>query len=530
MKNLQSVLRAYLSQALHFFWHTTPKLRFLRIGILLGVLVFVGINFSRNNEPAPIANTPLPTVFVGTTASITSHKSTSFVGIVRAIDEVQIQSEVGGRVTSVRANAGDTVTAGTIIATLENASQEAALLQAQGSYEAALASAAQSEVGVSDAENTLLVAQNNAINVYRTAYTTVSSIVFTDIDIFFSDPNSVILPGVRINSFGNSDYLNVTRKSLKQVFTDWKNSLSTITPQSNLDMALSDARTHTQTVISMTDTLISAVNRAEKNDTLEGKLLSEYIGDLNTARATLNGMLSAIASAETTLISASENLERARLGGDGSATYSLANAQVKQALGVLRSAQANYEKTVFRSPITGVVNSLSVKNGDFISALSPIAEIANNDALHISIFVSERDLPRFAVGGMVDIEGGTEGSIISIAPALDPTTQKIEVVVASESTELINGNTVTVTPRDTDSTQTTHRGGPVRVPITAIKFNASEGSILIVENGVLVAKPVTLGLIQGSYVTIEEGVSHETVFVLDARGRNAGEHVEAIQK
>jgi len=55
----------------------------------------------------------------------------SLVGTVRAVSEAQIQAERGGRVTSVRVKAGDFISAGTIIATLENASEYASLLQAE---------------------------------------------------------------------------------------------------------------------------------------------------------------------------------------------------------------------------------------------------------------------------------------------------------------------------------------------------------------------------------------------------------------
>lgn len=529
MSTLKTIVQKIKMIILHFFWYTTRRNRIVRVGgaILIFALI-TGKVVTRTDTPTTQPALP-PVVYVGTVSSISSNQSASFVGTVRAVDEAQIQSEVQGRVTSVRVKAGDTVSAGAVLATLEKATQEATLLQAQGAYETALANAAQSDVSASDAQNVLKSAQNNALTVYQNAYTTVSTIVFTDIDMFFGDPNSIGTPGVRINSYGNTDFLNTARKSLRTTLTEWKESIPVLTRNSDLASSLKDARTHTQKTLDIIDILISSIQRAEKNETLDGKPLQDYITVLSAKRGLLVQTLSSIANAETTLASAQENVRRAEIIGTNTTETSLANAQVKQALGVLRGAQAQYEKTIFRSPIAGVVNTLSIKTGDFISMLSPIATIANNDALQISIYVSEKDIMQFAVGEKVLIEDTIEGTIASIAPALDPSTQKIEVIIATESDTLKNGNTVSIRLKQVASNENVP-ASPIRIPLTAIKFEAHKGSILVVENGILVAKEVTLGPIYNALITIEDGMTRDTVFVLDVRGKNAGERVEAIQK
>jgi RND family efflux transporter MFP subunit len=325
---------------------------------------------------------------------------------------------------------------------------------------------------------------------------------------------------VRISTGGSSTYLNNTRKDLTLIFENWREKVNSLDTSDDLTVHLNEAEQDTRTLIQMVDVLIAAVSEADSDDTLDDEPLSSYSSDLTAARATLNGVL-------TTLASAEENLNRARIAGTQNTDVSLANAQVKQALGALRSAEANYEKTIFRSPISGTVNSLQVNVGDFISAFTQVAEIANNDALQISIFAGESDLAQFSLGKSVTINSSVKGTVTSIAPAVDPMTQKTEVKIAAESAELTNGSTVTI---KVETLHGSDENEPMKVPLTALRFTAEDGFIFTVENSKLVAHPVVIGDILGSLVVIESGVNSDTVFVLDARGLTPGQQVEAIRK
>jgi len=492
----------------YLFKNNTRKKAIPFVILLAVVIAFVMV--TKDSSESEEADDMLPLVTVGTVADIINSNDASFIGTVRAVSEAQIQSEASGRVTAVYVDAGDEVFAGTILATLENSAQSAALLQAQGAYEAALASAAQSEVSVEEA-------QNNAINTYRSAYTTTYASVVDDVDVFFGDPNSLITPGVRIDAFGNEAYLNNTRKSLRTTLETWRTNTNSISKNSDLMPLLAEAETNVRSVIGIVDVLTVSANNADESDTLDGVSVKSYAGDLSATRATLNSVLASLSSAE-------EVLRKAQISATQNSEVSLSNAQVKQALGTLRSAEANYEKTVFRTPIAGTVNSLRINVGDYVSAFTQVAEVANNDALQISVFVGERDLSRFTIGDSVTINGIVEGTVTSIAPAVDPVTQKTEVKIAAESTELINGSTVSVT-----LTRKAENAGPTLIPITAIKFAAQDGSIFTVEDNKLVSHPVVVGDISGSLVTILEGIEYDTEFVLDARGLSEGGRVEATR-
>ncbi|MCF7815628.1 MAG: HlyD family efflux transporter periplasmic adaptor subunit [Candidatus Pacebacteria bacterium] len=512
-----------------FFLPPTTRTKVIRLGVLIIALVSIVVLINKNSEIAEETGALPPIVFVGTVSDLDTDTGSSFVGTVRAVSEAQIQSEIGGRITSVNVKPSDKVSAGAILASLENSSQRAALLQAQGAYEATLATTEQSNISANDAQNTLLAAQNNVVTTYRNAYTTVNSIVISTVDTFFSNPNAQSTPGVMVDtSINNTIFLNKTRVALQKILTDWQNSSNSLTSTSDLEAHLLEAEATIKTVVSLVDILITASNNAALSDTIDGQLTTSYTSSLTTARATLDSTLSAISNARTGLSSARENLRRAQIGSTQNAEVSLAGAQIKQALGSLRSAQANYEKTIFRSPISGTVNSVRIHVGDFIPAFTQVAEVANNTALQISIYAGESDLPRFTVGGTVKIGKSATGIITTIAPAIDSLTQKTEIKIATESTELTNGATVTVTLDQAKDLFV--EGTPLYIPITAVKFSATDGVVFTVSEEKLVANPVQIGAISGSFVNITEGMDRDTIFVLDARGLSEGQHVESTRK
>jgi RND family efflux transporter MFP subunit len=241
------------------------------------------------------------------------------------------------------------------------------------------------------------------------------------------------------------------------------------------------------------------------------------------ARASLTGNVQALRAAKTGIASAEEGVRQAAISGTGNPEVSAAQAQVTQALGALRAAQANLEKTILRSPLSGTLEILRVNEGQFIQAFTPVALVTSAGGLEVSIFIGERERDQFAVGEEVVIDGVASGTVVNIAPAIDPVTQKIEVKVATNAQDLVNGTTVRVT-KPTQSEQRTENTS-VRVPITALKFTNEAPAMFTVVDGVLTAIPVEIGEVSGSYVTILSGLDDSTKFVRDVRGKNVGQAV-----
>ena len=490
------------------------------VGIAIVLLIVVAFVIARIGAGDTESNpTPqLRTVSVSSVATLSSENSITVIGSVEAVNESTIESEASGRIVSVPVELGDTVAAGELIAQIENAAERAAVLQAEGTYEAALASAAQSDVGVIDSESSLQNAKNTGLVTYRSAFTTMDDIVRNLVDELFSDPDSAT-PGFRLDSQGQANALNSERVSLEAILDAWNTKVFSSPSADDVGTLLLEAERDTKRIASFTDSISLLVAEHDPDSEFTESALSSLKTRFLTARTNANTTIQNVENALSDIEDAEETLAQSQLGGTN-ADLSAANASVKQALGSLRSAEAALAKTIIRSPLSGTVNALNVDVGDFVSARDVVSVVANNNALEITAFFGEGDRTQIAVGDIVTIEGRIEGRIARIAPAVNPNTKKVEVKIQTDSDELENGDTVRIQINPSEETITT--SNVIRVPLTAIKFTADDAFVFTVEDGVLRAHKVILGKANGANITIEEGISFDTEIVVDARGLNDG--------
>ncbi len=522
-----NITRTFLDVLNDFKIFFNPKTKFGRkrslIALALLVIAFVGYKFisGRGAEDEPLAATAVP-VSVLSVGELGTSASFDTVGKVEAVSEANLQAEAGGRITAVNVKVGDTVSAGKVLATIENSSQRAALVQAQGSYEAALAASAQSGVGVSEASNALASAKNSALNTYRQSYNTVNGAIYNNIDMFFSNPQGS-LPGLRLSGQGNTQALNNERVAYQQLLTDWQVRSNTITAEGNLKSELAYARANTERTILFVDSFIALLNGTDNDNAYTDAEIQTYSNNFNALRSTLINTRSSIDGALAGIDSAEDAVRRSQLAASGG-VVSASDAQVKIALGSLQSAQANYQKTIVRSPIQGVVNAFYLKTGDYASPGQPAGIVANNNGLQIKTFVSEVDSANLNVGDAVTIEGGASGVITAKAAALDPANGKVAIVIGVDADSgLTNGATVKITFSQISIVADDER---ILVPLSALKITSTGTFVFIVnEENKLVSVPVTQGQLYGENIELTSGVTKDTRIVTDARGLKEGQLV-----
>lgn len=490
----------------------------------VALLFVVGLIFQFIGNTAPVDQREnLPLVRLQSVRDIVGVGGFSVVGTVASISEAHLQTESSGRVTSVRVGLGDTVSAGQIVATLENASQAAAVLQAEGAYEAALAAAATSEVSEASAQTALTASLQAGVNAYRSAFIAADAAVRGTADQIISNPRSQS-PGIQIDAFGRAPSLSTERVAIDDLLENWSRAIATIATL-NVEDRLPAAQSDLNDVAQFIEELAHIVDRqrpSELSDSEKAALQASFL----SARNTLASQRAALTSAQTNIETSEETLLRAQIASSNGSVSS-ADAQVKQALGALRAAQANYAKSIIRTPITGTINSVDVASGDYVNAFVPAVTVANNNALKITAYVNEMERARLQIGQEVVIENTTSGRIARIAPAVDARTGKAEIEIQTESTELTNGDTVSITI--TESNTTVREDTPdtaIVVPITALKVETDRIVIFTVsEESRLVAHAITEGPLLGSNILIESGLTLDMHIVLDARGLNEGDAV-----
>jgi len=477
-------------------------------GVVVFVLLISGTIFSLTGSTSPeVTDKQLRTVDILRVSNITGGATINLVGTVEAVSEVNLQSEASGRITRTYVSLGETVKAGQRIATIENASEYASLLQAEGSYEVALANAVRT--GLS-AESVYTSALSN----YRSAFVTIQDVMQNTVSSFFTPQNQ--------SSFDLTDY-SWERRLINYDLNDWKELTATLSADSGLITNIAEAELLTQRVSDLTDVIFQNLISKEKT-TDDGTLQTQievYKSSLSAARTKIGNAQSTLRNARTSITNADSEL-----AGSGN-TISSADGGIKQALGVLRSAQANYAKTIITTPIAGTVNAISIKSGDYVGNLSPIAVVANNNALEITAFISESERNRVAVGSNVIIEEKFEGTVSNISPAINPSTKKVEIKIQTTATELSNGDTVRLSiSSESDQEVPADTATDIIVPITALKVETDRIVIFTVSSeGILEAHTVSEGPLLGSSIIINSGVTSDMEIVIDARGLNEGDQV-----
>ncbi|MBU1293043.1 HlyD family efflux transporter periplasmic adaptor subunit [Patescibacteria group bacterium] len=492
------------SKALWKRYRSLPRWQQAGIAVLLIALLIGGVAFARSGgsvaEPTPGRTVTLQSVreLSGGGSSV------NLIGTVRSVTEAAILAQTGGTVRSVRTSLGKSVPAGFILAELENASERAVVLQAEGAYEAAVA--ARSAQSLPDTEIT-------ARNVYRSAYSTLDTALQLQVDTLYGGPTAV---GPDLLLYPNRDTavrLSRERARIQDLMESWEASLASVDTRQPQAL-LTEAETNTRSIESFLNELAAAANQHNSRAT------SEQLSALATARSNVAGVLSTIVSAKGSYRS-----------GSTSATAS-ADASVKQALGSLRAAQANLERTVVRAPIGGQVNFLPIRVGDYVTAFTHVATIAQNGALEIVVYVSENDRDLLAAGSSVVVETDYGGVITSVSPALDPVTKQIEVRVAvTGASDLVNGQSVRVSFPDlaAETNELAQIEGPILLPLSSVKLRAGDRIVYTLdEDNRLVANAVTVGEVRGDRIEIVSPLSPELRIVRDARGLSEGEQVGVV--
>jgi multidrug efflux pump subunit AcrA (membrane-fusion protein) len=424
----------------------------------------------------------------------------SIIGSVRSRSEAQILAEAGGTVRSLNTTIGAAVPAGFVIAELENDAARASVLQAEGAYDAAIASRS----AVSPADVT-----TNARNAYRSAFTTLDALLENDVDAFFG---SYTPTGPRVLlSHLQTDPATLSRKraALQTTVDAWRKAVPSADTRDSKTL-LNEAETIAHSIQALIEDLARSANDSGSGVT------DDQMSALTAARSGVNTVLANIASARAN--------ERS---GSVSSTASV-DAGVKSALGMLRLAQANLEKTIIRAPIAGTVNFLPIRVGDYVTAFSHVATVAQNGALEIVTYVSEGTRTNLSAGMKVTLEDDATGVITAISPALDPVTKQIEVRIAvNGTTALVNGQSVRIQlPSSAVVAAPEKTAGPVLLPLAAVKLAATSRVVFTVgTDGRLVAVPVTIGDVRGERIEITSDLSTDARIVTDARGLSEGQQV-----
>lgn len=211
----------------------------------------------------------------------------------------------------------------------------------------------------------------------------------------------------------------------------------------------------------------------------------------------------------------------------------IARRQVENARGALSTARAQIALATLRSPLTGVVATVTANNGETLDTSATIATIVDTRDLQLTIALPSRSLPLVHRGQMVEfttesLPGKTfSGGITSIGAQVDPQTGTVPVQVKISNTSRLLRDDMTAVGQITVASHP----HALLVPKTALLKDpeTGKGSVVVVsENGTAHIRPVTLGLPSGNDLEVTQGVkAGENVGISGQYGLPGGTKVKA---
>ncbi len=117
-------------------------------------------------------------------------------------------------------------------------------------------------------------------------------------------------------------------------------------------------------------------------------------------------------------------------------------SNVERAEIALEMARKNLEDSVIKSPISGIIASVSVDEGEMIGPGTPVTDVVDLSRVYINVGISADILNNIKVGDKVNVDvlayddGYQQGTIKSISPVVDPRAQTFPVKILMDNKEL----------------------------------------------------------------------------------------------
>jgi len=238
--------------------------------------------------------------------------------------------------------------------------------------------------------------------------------------------------------------------------------------------------------------------------------------------------------AEAGILSA-DQLDRAATEAETSAAAcAAAGAVAARGRSAVAVARTRVEQTVLRAPFGGVIADLFVEIGEWITPappavpVPPVLDLIDPSSIYLSAPMDEVDagslVPGLPARITVDSRPGEElaGRVVRVAPYVeDVEEQNRTVEIEAELAD--PGAAATLLPGTSADVEVILevREGVLRIPTSALMEG---GRVLVVEDGVLVERPVEVGLSNWDWTEVRSGLEEGEAVVtsLDRAGVEPG--------
>lgn len=166
------------------------------------------------------------------------------------------------------------------------------------------------------------------------------------------------------------------------------------------------------------------------------------------------------------------------------------------------------------SPITGYVSERNADVGEFISPNVPnskLATIVRTNTLRMRLEIPEQALAGISRGQSVVIQVGSyperqfAGRIVRISPVINTVSRLLIAEAEIDNSEGLLKPGQFATARITQS----RTSNAVMVPSNAVRTDGNVSKVFVIKDGVVSERIVQLGLIEGDFIEIKQGVGSD---------------------
>ncbi len=463
------------------------------------------------------------------TAKVTTKNLTEEVritGTVKATQKVSLSFDRAGSIVSLPYPIGTTVSAGTIIASLQNESEQASVEEQKAQVaieETKLAKIQEGtraeEIRLKEAETrkaevALQNAQGKTTSVIADAYGAGEEALNRFADPFFLNDDTGT-PRFSYSS-GTQSALDAERKRL-DAGTSVKRLqklVSETTPTtSTLETALKELRVVQDMFITLGMTL-------SDNSTLDATTLADYRSRVTSARSALTTAITSVQTQMSSLRDTSAEFDRATRALElakapaTAETLHEAEQEVLQARARLRNVVASLEKTRIRAPWSGTIASKSAEIGETVASGKTIMEFLGTRGFTIEASVSESDITKITEGDKAEVTLDAYGegtTFIAHVSSIEPASTEIDGVSTYKTTFALDDTVTSIRSGMTANVviKRTLKENALTLPTRVVTTENNISSVLkVVPKGPAEKTTVTLGVRNGSGdVEIVSGLS-----------------------
>ncbi|MDI1290525.1 MAG: efflux RND transporter periplasmic adaptor subunit [bacterium] len=512
----------------------------------------------------------------------TVSETVTATGSVETAGTVDLSFTQGGTVDSLRVKAGDTVEAGERLATQDDATAKSSLTSAKRSYAQAVTAANQSSLSLQSGQRSVTDAQNtaklnkksnqltldnakqdladaksswstscldpngscpstdawsqlrsaeaevtNAKTAYDQAVQTASADETTNnLKVNQSATNVASTQAKQTNdcnTYGSSSTqctsANDSLRNAQQSYDNTVNSQKVAAIQSQQSLVNADARI-TSANVSLKKLQASLAKQAQ--DSIEAAQKSVDAAQL--------AMKKSSASDQESIVRAQESLASLQAGaasvdtGAGSTTAD--DAAIDVAREGIKSANAALDETVLRAPVSGVVGTVTVEDGQTTAAGTPVLTLIPDASYEVVANFSEADALKVAVGQPAtvtfDALSGEDATgtvtAVDILPTTggDVTTYGATITLDDVPDTLRDGMSASVVVTVDEAT------GVLWAPSAAVSTVGGVSTVTVRKDGVDSTVAVTTGLAGDSGTEITSGVAEGDQLVISTTDSSGG--------